>query len=244
MKHKINKTLTSFLYKFYLRLIGVKLINKRTKLTFSNSASIFYSQENQDIIALELIRKTIKEDTIIKIIDIGSNHPIKYNNTLLFEKNFKSEIYSIDAQSEFKRLYHEYRNCKFIDCAIGKQREEIKFYVPQGSNHSHDNNMFASADLNNIPINQKGNVLEMKVMKKPLIDVVPTGDYDVLFIDVEGFELDVLHGIDFVKFYFKVVIIENNREPKIVSQIRKLMNNAGYRWISRIDELDDIFIKK
>jgi FkbM family methyltransferase len=244
MIHKIKKTINFFLYKFYLRLNGVKLINKRTKLTFSNSTSLFYSQENQDVIALELIRKTINDNKIIKIIDIGSNHPIKYNNTLLFEKNFKSEIYSIDAQSEFKPLYLEYRNCKFIDCAIGKHREEIKFYVPQGSNHSHDNNMFASADLNNIPTNQKDNIKEMIVTKKPLIDVVPTGDYDVLFIDVEGFELDVLYGIDFVKFYFKVVIIENNREPKIVSQIRNVMKNAGYCWISRIDGLDDIFIKK
>jgi len=104
--------------------------------------------------------------------------------------------------------------------------------------------MFASEDINFLPKNLIDNVLEIKVMKKPLIDVVPPGEYDILFIDVEGFELDVLHGIDFLKFYFKVVIIENNGDAKSVWRIRKFMNNNGYHWNARLKSLDDIFIKK
>jgi FkbM family methyltransferase len=240
----MKKIIKNIVYQFYFMLIGVKLINKSSKLTLSNSAALFYSQENQDLIALELIRKTFNDDMIIKIIDIGSNHPLMYNNTLLFEKNFRSEIYSIDAQSEFEPLYSQFRSCKFIGCAIGEQREEINFFIPQGSNYLHENNMFASADIKNIPKSQIDNIVEMKVMKYPLIDIVPTGEYDILFIDVEGFELDVLRGIDFTQFHFKVIIIENNRELQVRSEIRKRVKTAGYRWIARIQELDDVFVHR
>jgi hypothetical protein len=76
--------LISIFKKLYFKLIGVKYLTKRSKLTLSNSGSLFYSQQNQDIIALELIRNTFNDDKIIKIIDIGANHPINFNNTLLF----------------------------------------------------------------------------------------------------------------------------------------------------------------
>jgi FkbM family methyltransferase len=234
------KYIKYFIRKLYYEFNGVKFIDKRSLINFRNDRQIFFSQKNQDIIALNYMLNYVVPNKVIKIIDIGSNHPVHYNNTFFFEKNFKTEIYSIDPQSNFESLYSAHRKCFFINCAIGSKNEIIDFYIPQGENNLHENNMFASADIDNIF--SKDNIHVTKVKKNKLIEVVPFGDYDILFIDVEGFEFDVLKGIDFNKFSFKIIIIENNRDISIISRIRKYLKSLGYKLVARIDGFDDIFI--
>jgi FkbM family methyltransferase len=192
---------------------------------------------------MAILKRNFSTSGLVRIIDIGANHHVKYNNTMLFEKVFDTEIFSIDAQSAFIEEYKEYRKSTFINCAIGKTREEINFYVPFGTNENHDNNMFATSEINLIPAELKENVNRIKVTKCPLADVVPYGEFDVMFIDVEGFELDVLEGIDFTNFTFKIICIENNREPRLVNSIRIYLSNLGYEWKARIKGLDDVFIR-
>ena len=226
----------------YFKLLGVNFYYSSGNLKISNSINLFYSQQNQDIIVLNFLKNNFSLNDNIKIIDIGANHPIKFNNTMLFEKLFNAEIYSIDAQNTFKKIFQETRKSTFINCAIGQCREEITFFVPKGSNDNHDNNMFASSDINFIPLDLANCIDEIKVTKCPLIDVVPIQEYDILFIDVEGFEEDVLNGIDFSKFNFKIICIENNRSIKSKKTIRKMLLQNHYCWVGRILGFDDIFI--
>lgn len=63
---------------------------------------------------------------------------------------------------------------------------------------------------------------------------------DYLSIDVEGAELEVLKGIDFLEVDVRVISVENNgydNKPK------EYLLNSGYEWIAKCCS-DDIFVKK
>jgi FkbM family methyltransferase len=201
-----------------------------------------YSQANQDNIVLEILNNTFQLNSKFRIVDIGSNDPIKFNNTYLFESEFDSEVFSIDANPKFKKQYDDLRKSKFINSAIGEKITTLDFFVPLGSSISHSNDMFASTNIDDINHELRGEVEIIKVNCQPIINLVPAGKYDALFIDVEGSEYSVLKGIDFSKFEFKIIVIENNRGILKEFKIRNYLKSKGYKWHARIKGLDDFFI--
>ena len=81
-------------------------------------------------------------------------------------------------------------------------------------------------------------------------------EIDVLSIDVEGFELKVLNGLDFTKYKPKVIIIEfldihaakweipfNNFENVINSKIYKFLLSKNYKFVNWVNG-DLVFVSK
>jgi FkbM family methyltransferase len=64
---------------------------------------------------------------------------------------------------------------------------------------------------------------------------------DVLSIDVEGSELDVLHGIDFIRFSPRVVVLEANTTIAL-NQIAGYMSDFGYH-MARQCGVNYLFVK-
>lgn len=66
---------------------------------------------------------------------------------------------------------------------------------------------------------------------------------DFVSIDVEGYEFEVLDGIDFEKVDITCFLIENDEGGYPRLKLREYMKNKGYFFAGRI-MIDDIFIKK
>ncbi len=256
-KDKLKKVIVeiknnlSYKYDFYydgkLKLL-FNLFGIKTK---SINASMF-SQFNQDLIVKQILETNFKinlnySGQDVRIVDIGANHPIDYNNTYLFEKLYGAKVYSFEPNKNLEREWIKYRSESQIQyVGISDEAKTLSLNIPEINNSnnddSHDPNMFAS--FSESTIEKKSSIYNKLVVDvKPLENVLEKGNYDVLFIDVEGHEMHVLKGIDFDGFSFKVIVIENNSEVGGSDLIRKYLISRGYQLHSRLYHLDDIFIK-
>ena len=202
----------------------------------------YFSQEGQDKIAQDILTSLDININSISIVDIGANHPIVLNNTYFFEKEKSATVFNIEPNPDFIPIYKEHGRV-LINVAIGDRVQELDLYVPKRKiQYNYDDNVHASLIPSEIPRAALDNIELRKVEVKPLDKVVQPGNFNLLFIDVEGFEMNVLNGINFDEFSFDVIFIENNSPLRSVSEVRKFMTMNGYSFYGRIHGLDDIFI--
>ena len=60
-------------------------------------------------------------------------------------------------------------------------------------------------------------------------------------IDIEGAELEALKGLDFSRYRIGALTIEHNFEEPKRSDIRKLLERNGYRYVRSVEQ-DDFFV--
>jgi len=76
---------------------------------------------------------------------------------------------------------------------------------------------------------------------KPLDKLVEPGKFDLLFLRNHGYEELALEGIDFDKYEFRYVFVENNSAFRPKSVVREYMRRQGYELFGRIIGFDDVF---
>jgi FkbM family methyltransferase len=223
-----------------------KIKYPKTKFVRVNKTiGTYYSQDGQDIYLSSLLFKIISNDKRINmIIDIGANHPIRYSNSLFFEKYLQFNVIAIDPLIEFENLWKELRpNSEFINVALGECDDVLEIKIPVGGD-----NMFSSLDVENVKSVYKGGFEYRNVEVVSLKSILERRNInEVLFIsiDVEGFELEVLKGIDFDKVQIIAFVIENNTKQSFGDdRIRNFLISKGYIYYARIGWLDDVFILK
>ena len=169
-------------------------------------------------------------------LDIGGNDPIDINNSYLFEKNGWSGI-AFEPVKSLADKWKKFRETPCYNIAIGDTEIEIEF--SEAKTHQ----------LSGVGVNLKDeNVIKYKVHQRRLTDILDEHgirQVDVAFIDVEGYEMNVLKGIDFNKINITCICIENNRNGDISPDIdlRMFLINRGYVLVGRLT-IDDIFVKE
>lgn len=203
----------------------------------------YHSQDGQDLLMSVVLfgyQENIKLSRFI--VDIGANHPIKFSNSLFFEKYFGCKTLAVDPLSEFGQLWHTHRpSAEFLSVALGKTEGFINLNVPIGGD-----SVFSNVDGGVDKKIHKGEYevrkVEMTTLRHVLAERAVT-DVLLLLIDVEGFELDVLQGTDFDKVKFQIILIENNNNGTFGSNdIRTYLLQRGYVYYARIGCLDDMFV--
>ena len=206
----------------------------------------FYSQLGQDELIFTEFFNYINLVSFPKIfIDIGANHPIKHSNSYFFECNQGFSVLAIDPLKEVNVLWETMRpNVEFVLTAVGEINGEIEFNVVEGgeiesmfssvSGASNKNKNYSSS-VRTVPIRRLENTFaEHKVSTVGIVS-----------LDIEGYELNALKGIDFNTFKSYIFLIENNSNLGIGdNEIRKYMTDRGYLYYARLWNLDDIFIHK
>lgn len=243
-------TSLTHLIKFLLRYPTVKIVGgpKFLRLLYSRqieSPPGFYSQAGQDSFVCANFFASITLDCFPKLfLDIGCNRPLMHSNSYFFEKYLGFRVLAIDAldahQNEWSRLRPD---SEFICAAVGERAGMIDFEVSEGEDNSAD--MFSSV----AGASQKFQHLARKKTKVELrtIDSILSerqiDQVGIISIDIEGYELNALRGIDFSKTKVMVFIVENNSSGIMGSNsIRELLSTQGYVFYARTWCMDDIFV--
>lgn len=203
-----------------------------------------FSQHGQDALVQREFLRGNNEQTFPKIfIDIGCNDPVVHSNSYFFEREQGYRTVAIDALAEIGEMWREARpNADFIECAVGAENGELNFDVVQGDDTA---SMFSSVSGAS---EKKGKVTSVTrtVKVRRVADMLAERGVTraaIVSMDIEGYELNALKGIDFGRFAAGVFLIENNGQAGLGNnELRDLMIFNGYRYHARIWNLDDVFV--
>ena len=205
-------------------------------LTPRKPSGTYQSQFGQDFWLLEL--GLLKEHGFF--VEVGCNHPVLNSNTWFLEKYLGWSGISIDG-IDFTAAYAAERpRTKFVHSLIDSEAGVRDFYVVKNDVGWEDQMSSMRAEALNLG---HGFVAEKTRAKAtPLKDVIPVDQHvDVLFVDVEGHELEVIGSIEFGTHKPAVVVAENSGSFYPRRLLVSFLRAKGYRHVARIGTSDDIF---
>ena len=206
-----------------------------------------FSEYGQDVFVLNRLFRG-KSDGVF--VDVGGNHPVDCNNTFLLEKRGWRGV-AIEPQDRLCRLWPEQRSTPCMNIVVGPGAGTVEFV--QGTEDEHG--VSGVAGYNKV----SGSKSATPVRQQRLDDVVRQHEFDeidALFIDVEGYEMHVLQGIDLQAVNVRCIVVENDRGfdrlpffgRKIAARlgsntIRRYLMDQGYKQVARLVS-DDVFVKR
>jgi len=141
-------------------------------------------------------------------VDVGANHPSKFNNTLLFYRKGWSGI-NIEPNHSKIWLFNIFRKRDInLNTGVGNKNDEIDFYIFKESTLSTFDKDASESYI------QMGHDLKkiVKIPIRPLKYILnkhaQNKEIDILSIDTEGFDMEVLMSNDWSKFRPHFIILE------------------------------------
>jgi FkbM family methyltransferase len=184
----------------------------------------FQGQFLQDMIAYLYLEKANNGF----YVDIGANDGISGSNTYLFE-SLGWEGICVEPIPNIFSLLKKYRKCDCYNVALSSTfNESVDFLIAENADAlsgiteclTEDHLKFAR---------EHGAKLKHIAVKTMTFNQIMTNypgrtHIDFMSIDVEGHEVSILRTIDFTKYTFGFITIENNDERSI----RQIMEQNGY----------------
>ena len=220
-----------YIYYVFIKKVYVYRVRSRKK-------GKYFSQFGQDYV----IEKYFEPKKNGFFIDVGSNHPTYNSNSYFFEKNFNYRGISVDA-IDYSKLYEELRpSTRFVNAILSDAEKLVKFDYVESQNGWED-------QLSGIASNKLGGKrLKSKVVEKNAIKLssilTDEVEIDILFVDVEGHEIEVLAGLNLEKFRPQIIMCENSGPIRTHSKLRRYLTAHGYKFVARVWTSDDIYINK
>ena len=202
----------------------------------------FRSQFGQDYFIAKIINNKIKYGTFV---DIGANDPEYNNNTFYFETTCGWNGIAIEPQEKYVKEWKRKRKAKFINCCIGKESGTVQLLQYESPNEWEDQLSCVSSMARKEDGHLESRTIKVRMC--PFSEIARENtltDISLMSIDVEGYEIEVLKGIDFRVARPRILLIENCRKLAGDESIRKLLFDAGYVFAMRIWTTDDLFLEK
>lgn len=169
----------------------------------------YYGQAGEDAI----ISKTFSFVVPVKngrYVDVGSFHPYRHSNTYILYKSGWTGI-NIDPRPGSKALFDRHRPKDInIEAGIAAENSTMTYYMISENSTM---NTFSRKNLEDLGMyDQVKQTIDIPVFSlHSLLEKYPEiNTIDYLNIDAEGFEMEILHGMDFNKYAPKVISIEQN----------------------------------
>lgn len=218
-------------------LLPFSLINviRTIKNMYFDGCSIkSYSQEGEDMILRRLFEKNKKGF----YVDVGAHHPFRFSNTYFFYKQGWSGI-NIDAMPGSMKPFQQFRNKDInLEIPIASNDQTLVFYsFNEPALNGFSKELSMERDGKNGFFIKEEIPLQTQKLASVLDKYLPVGTkIDFLSIDVEGFDLDILHSNDWGKYIPKVILIEilGNSLTEIENEeITVFLKDKGYRVFSK-----------
>jgi len=221
------------------------------KIYYNKYSKKSYSISNVDLI-IDRLFNNINNGVYI---DVGCNHPIKYNNTyILYKKGWRG--INVDSDKDSIKLFNQHRKNDHNVNAIVSNNEEVKelyFY----HNRSAINTL--SKDLvDSRSVKPKKIIKEKSTTLNKIIENSPfeKEKINLLSIDIENHEYEALKEFNFSKYRIDVIIAEcidlSQKKLEMYNQslnfitntsIYKLLTGNDYKLINWVQS-DLIFVRK
>ena len=220
------------------------MINYLKKIYYEKYSKKSYSLSNVDLVIERIFKK--KKKGIF--IDVGCNHPIKYNNTYLLYKKGWSGI-NIDLDKESIKQFNELRtrddNIQTLVTSFDNEEKDIYFYHDRSAINTISKELVES---------RNNNFNEIKKMKgKSLNSIIEDSKFknskiDLMSIDIENYEFDALKNFNFNKYNIDIIVTEItdvniknletynlSLENIIKSNLYKLLISNSYKLINWVN---------
>lgn len=185
----------------------------------------YYSQHGEDAL-LDLIFKDQKEGFFV---EIGCIDGRRFSNTLAFEERGWKGL-CVEAHSGYIDMLRKNRpNSIVCHCAAGEVDEETVFYAnARGSLSTLDKAKEEQFQRN---YGSYFSGFEEQRVKKArlstLLDSNHVSDIDILSLDIEGYEVEAMKGLDLSRHRPKVMVIESDSKEH-EAQLDAMILPHGY----------------
>ena len=226
------------------------LLNIFKKIYYEKYSKKSYSISNVDLIIDRMFAN--KKEGIY--VDVGCNHPIKFNNTyLLYKRGWNGINIDLDNDSikQFNKLRKGDVNIKTLVTSSDGEEKQLYFY----HNRSAINTI--SQSLADKRVNK---YKEIKTIKgSSLNSIIEKSKYknskiNLLTIDIENYEYDALKNFNFDKYNVDVIVTEitdttidnlktfnQSLEFILKSNLYKLLIKKNYKLVNWVNA-DLIFV--
>jgi FkbM family methyltransferase len=179
-------------------------------------------------------------------VDVGCFHPIRLSNTMfLHSKGWKGMNIDLSKKSIdlFKIARPKDTNLNF---GVGSKNETLDYFYNKKAFANNTFNIdFAKNFLKKNEI--KKDIIEVKTLKLIMENYSTEKKIDLLDIDAEGFDLDVLKGMDFERYVIDLIMIEvhhyDDKTKKIADEILNLLTKKNFKLVFGIYPGNCIFKK-
>jgi FkbM family methyltransferase len=209
-----------------------------------------YSLHNLDILMLEYLDY---ENGFF--IEVGANDGIEQSNTCMYEK-----------YRNWKGLLVEPNPIKFSICKNNRTNSIVENYALVSStyekstisgdflNEGHGDSLMAMVvedgdyqDEDILRNRQKrlnsGNIVDVPAITlTKLLDKHQITKIDFFSLDVEGYEMSVLNGLDFSIYRPKYILVETANRVEYQREMKKYMESKNYSFIKQLSGNDDLFV--
>tara|TARA_Y100000389_G_scaffold187683_1_gene209383 strand:- start:4432 stop:5124 length:693 start_codon:yes stop_codon:yes gene_type:complete len=224
-------------------------MNILKKIYYSKYRKYSYAISNVDLIIDRIFSKINKGI----YIDVGCNHPIKYNNTYLLYKRGWNGI-NIDSDAKSIKAFNQLRKDDFnVRTVISNSSKKIDYYF------YHERSALNTVDKK---LAKTRKIKPKKIIKLPALsldEVIKKSPYrnkkiNLLTIDIENHEYEALKKFQFKKYKIDMIVTEclnigkkkletQNQTLKFIlnSKIYKLLKKNNYELVNWVNS-DLVFV--
>tara|TARA_B110000037_G_scaffold85654_1_gene101600 strand:+ start:504 stop:1214 length:711 start_codon:yes stop_codon:yes gene_type:complete len=207
-------------------------INLLKKFYYEKYSKKSYSISNVDLIIDRIFRDIPKGI----YIDVGCNHPIKYNNTYLLHKRGWSGI-NIDLDktciNEFDIMRRNDHNIQELVGSIDGEEKEIYYYHERSAINT------ISKSLANKRKTKPREILKKKTKSlNKIIETSPYNNKEINFmsIDIENYEYEALKNFNFQKYQIDLIVtectdLEQNKLETYTQSLNYITNTNLYKLL-------------
>jgi FkbM family methyltransferase len=194
-----------------------------------------FLKKKRDYNAIDNLDKKLKQFLYYKngfYIECGANDGINQSNTWYFEKKLNWRGVLIEPVPNLFKKLTKNRNKKNI--FINKCLVRKDFYSKK-INMNYDNCMTKVSNAKNKKISVETSTLSKILCDKKIPKII-----DLFSLDVEGYEFEVLAGINYKHHKFKYILVETKKFFKLNNFLLK----KKYFFVKKLSRHDYLFKRK